>query len=106
MKGVRLDLTRGVEAALNELAEAAKARTPVRSGGLRASCRVRVRADGLGGEAAYGAPYAIAQHENRGLRHPRGGQAKYLEDAARDAGVRERMLRALAEGVRAEWRTK
>ena len=42
MQSVRLDLTRGVKAALNELAEAAKARTPVRSCGLRASCRVRV----------------------------------------------------------------
>ena len=60
----------------------------------------QLQADGIGNSVQN------TEDQHQKDRHPRGGQAKYLEDAARDAGVRERMLRALAEGVRAEWRTK
>lgn len=60
----------------------AKARTPVRTGVLRASGMVTgPEADGtvtmsFGGAAE---AYAVEVHENMEMFHPRGGQAKFLE---------------------------
>ena len=93
-------LRRGAQGAL---AEASRERAPRKSGSLRASCRVETDADGRGGRVKYTAPYAAAQHENAGVRH-RDGQAKYLESAAKDPAVRERMLSALAAGLKEETR--
>lgn len=36
------------------------------------------------GQVAFTAPYAAVQHENLAYRHPRGGQAKYLEKPLKD----------------------
>lgn len=46
-------------------------------------------------ELGYGTVYAVAQHENRSFRHPRGGEAKYLEKAVRS--VSPRALKLLAQ---------
>jgi len=44
-------------------------------------------------EVGYSAPYAMFVHENLAARHPRGGQAKYLQDPARKyATVMGRMV--------------
>lgn len=96
-------LRRGVREALECLAAAAKAQTPVKSGQLQASCRTECHEDGRGGTVAFTAPYAAAQHENRRLRH-RNGQAGFLAEAARDPAVRGEMLQALARGLREELR--
>lgn len=96
-------LRRGAQGALEALAEASRERAPRKSGSLRASCRVETDAEGRGGRVRYTAPYAAAQHENAGVRH-RDGQAKYLESAAKDPAVRERMLSALAAGLKEETR--
>lgn len=59
-------------------------------------------ANGHGSEVVYTAPYAVYVHEDLTARHPRGGQAKYLEQPARrlaTSGEYRRIIRAaLAAG--------
>lgn len=59
-------------------------RAPVEFGVLRASAYVSPP-QGAGVEAdvelGYGTEYAVVQHERLDFRHPRGGEAKYLERA-------------------------
>jgi hypothetical protein len=61
---------------------------PVLTGRLIQSGRVsgpHVEGDGhIRMELDYLAPYALDQHENLNYKHPRGGQAKYLEQAVVD----------------------
>lgn len=53
-------------------------RTPVDEGTLRASAAVKP-VDAHTVEIGFHTPYATKQHEELGYRHPKGGQAKYLE---------------------------
>lgn len=50
-------------------------------------------------EVGFGTDYAVYQHEKTELRHPRGGQAKYLETATNERSAT--MLGSLAERTRA-----
>ena len=50
---------------------------PVDTGDLRGSAFAEV--DGLDGTVGFTEPYALRQHEEVGYRHPKGGEAKYLE---------------------------
>ena len=50
---------------------------PVDTGDLRGSAYSEVKK--LEGEVGFTEPYALRQHEDVSFRHPRGGQAKYLE---------------------------
>ena len=50
---------------------------PVDTGDLRGSA-YSVQA-GMGLEVGFTEPYAIKQHEEVGYRHPKGGEAKFLE---------------------------
>jgi len=50
---------------------------PIDTGDLRGSAYAEVKK--LEGEVGFIEPYALRQHEDMSLRHPRGGQAKYLE---------------------------
>jgi hypothetical protein len=51
---------------------------PVDTGDLRGSATSSVI--NLIGEVGFGEEYALEQHENLTFNHPRGGQAKYLEN--------------------------
>jgi len=72
--------------------EQMKARTPVKTGKLRASERIKVMVSSkkedirisllAGGPDV---PYARIIHEDRKLRHPNGGQAKYMESVILEA---------------------
>lgn len=53
-------------------------RTPIRDGPLRASGGTDVDDDTA--SVFFDTPYAARQHEEVGWRHPKGGQAKYLEN--------------------------
>ena len=73
-------------------------RVPVEFGVLRASHYV-APPDNAGTadvdvEVGFGTVYAVPQHERMDYRHPRGGQAKYLESAVR--AVEGRALDLLA----------
>jgi hypothetical protein len=98
------DLPTAAQQALRVEAEVemteAKARTPVRTGALRASGRVEALPGGaLGVRWAFGGPaidYAIEVHENLTAFHPV-GQAKYLESVLQESApyLLERVARRM-----------
>ena len=62
-------------------------RTPVEFGVLRSSAYTSPPTERLGEvsvEVGYGTKYAIFQHEDASLRHPRGGEAGFLRKAVED----------------------
>jgi hypothetical protein len=67
-----------LEKAATDLQSKAQLLAPVDMGDLRGSAFTEV----VGQEATVGftEPYATRQHEEVGYRHPKGGQAKYLEE--------------------------
>lgn len=68
-------------------------RTPIRDGPLRASGGTDVE-DGRA-SVYFDTPYAARQHEEVGWRHPKGGQAKYLETAVlEERGNAQRIVAA------------
>lgn len=71
----------GVEDVALDLQNKAVSLAPIDTGDLRRSgyTTFEQTADGYIGEIGFGTDYALAQHENLEYRHPRGGQAKYLE---------------------------
>lgn len=86
--------------------------TPVEFGVLRSSAYTSPPTkDGKGGfvvEVGFGTDYAVYQHESEGLKHPRGGRAKYLQAAVADASsgfierIRKRTLDFAERGVTAK----
>lgn len=70
----------GVYEASAHLQAAAMARAPIREGGLRSSA-VHTPTDG-GAEVSFNTVYANVQHEGLNFNHPRGGEARYLTNAA------------------------
>lgn len=58
-------------------------RAPVREGTLRASGESELVVDGDGATVllSFNTPYAARQHEETEWTHPKGGEAKYLENA-------------------------
>lgn len=91
LKNLEPAAKKGAEAGLfalgNNIMTEAKQRVPVDQGILRASGYVSPPEDGnvelgFGGAAS---AYAVKQHEDLTLRHPGGGQAKFLESAIDDA---------------------
>ncbi len=59
----------------------------------------RVRRDGRGYVIEFSTPYAARQHEDTRLRHPRGGGAKFLENAMK--GSTRDVERLVASEVKA-----
>lgn len=72
-------------------------RTPIDEGTLRRSAAVK-HVDEQTIQVGFHTPYAVKQHEELGYRHPKGGQAKYLESVLIDN--RETIMQLLAAGVR------
>lgn len=70
-----------VEAGRALEAEAAS-RAPIDQGDLRANTSVTQGERDV--HVTFHQGYAAVQHENESFNHPRGGEAKYLEGAARD----------------------
>lgn len=58
-------------------------RTPVDTGDLRGSgsTDIDVTESRVEGVVGYSAPYAVRVHEDMSMFHPRGGEAKFLENA-------------------------
>lgn len=73
---------RGVEEGARVIQSMAVERAPIRDGDLRNSAYIKpgqVREDYWARTVAFNIIYAARQHEETTWRHPRGGQAKYLE---------------------------
>lgn len=62
-----------------EILDRAQQKVPVDTGFLKSTGRIVQLEDGF--EVRYDADYAIYVHENLEAQHPRGGQAKFLEEA-------------------------
>jgi hypothetical protein len=91
----------GVRDALIDIGTRAADKAPVRDGYLRGSMTTDVIIyDGeLIGEVRFNEKYAAVQHERTEFKHPKGGEAKYLERAAieKREQVREKVGEALNE---------
>lgn len=74
---VREGGTTGVYLAAEHLVGVARALVPKDEGTLERSGAAAT--DGLQGVVSFDTPYAVIQHEALDFHHPRGGQAKYLE---------------------------
>lgn len=86
----------GVRAGTDAVARIAARDTPVLSGELRNS--QATDAQGPNGVITYTDSKAVAAHENLADRHPRGGHAKFLENALMEG--RSDFLAAVAQHVR------
>ncbi|MDU0864420.1 HK97 gp10 family phage protein [Actinomyces urogenitalis] len=78
------------------LRAAAVEQTPVDEGTLRRSASVSIDKDVAA--VSYNTPYAVRQHEELGYHHPKGGKAKYLEDALHENSDQIRAV--IAEHIR------
>ena len=79
--------------------------TPIDTGTLRRSGTVTEAPQDNVVYISFNTPYAVKQHEDLTLKHPRGGKAKYLEDPfKRNAGKVKRLaeLRVKAALARKE----
>ena len=79
----------GAEVILTEAIDEA----PFKSGTLRRSGTVTEAPQDNAVYISFNTPYAVKQHEDLTLKHPRGGKAKYLEDPfKRNAKKVERLV--------------
>jgi len=77
-----------------EVQREATRRAPVEFAVLRTSAYTTVpNLKEMASEVGFGTEYAIRQHEETNYQHPRGGEAKYLENAVnmRSAGMLQRL---------------
>jgi hypothetical protein len=72
----------GLNAALEHLLAASRARAPIEEGTLERSARADIDRAALRGVVSYDTPYAARQHEELTWRHDPGRTAKYLEGPA------------------------
>lgn len=75
---------KAIERGIKEIEVQTVPRTPIDTGALRRSITQSKTFSNLRGEIQPGKSgkprdYAVIQHENMGFKHPRGGEAKYLE---------------------------
>jgi hypothetical protein len=88
---------KGLSTVGKETLKRAREKVPVRTGKLRRSGRVVE--DDLSVTVKFTSPIAWLIHERTGWKHPNGGQAKYLENAALEVDVRK----AVTDAVRAHF---
>ncbi|CAB0494877.1 hypothetical protein BKD80_05820 [Corynebacterium diphtheriae] len=88
---------RGVKDAAELLRDHAVQLTPILQGDLRAAMTVDDGTTDHSAMVGNNLVYAARQHEETGWSHPRGGQAKYLEDAAeqKQAQIADTIARAV-----------
>lgn len=87
-----------------EILRASVIRTPVEFGVLRSSAYAAPvrREKSVGVELGFGTDYAIFVHERTDLRHPRGGEAKFLERSIDEAlqGYAGRLAKRIVENAK------
>ena len=71
--------TRGLIKGAEHLRGVAQQLAPIDEGTLRNSAAITVQSAARVA-VSFNTPYAVKQHEEVGYRHPKGGQAKYLEE--------------------------
>ena len=87
-----------LQAAGEDIRQRANAIAPRRTGAMVGSSQVSV--EGNRARVSYGVRYARIQHDATGFRHPRGGQARFLAEAAQDGRSAEVLRQAFINGLR------
>ncbi len=77
----RAGAARGLVLATEHTLGVARSRVPIEEGTLERSGSASVDEGALTGAVSFDTPYAVRQHEDLGLKHDAGRQAKYLESA-------------------------
>jgi hypothetical protein len=85
-KEIKQAAKQGVTEVSLDLCGKSKQLAPVDTGDLRGSGYAKVDdvPTGIKGEVGFVTPYALVQHETLWFRHPKGGQAKYLEQPTKE----------------------
>lgn len=100
LEGAPEQTMEGVRDAVADIGARAAEKAPVDTGALRGSMSTAVELNGdqITGEIRFTEKYAAKQHEDVSLRHPQGGEAKYLEKAALEkyGQIREKVGAALS----------
>lgn len=94
---------------MHEVEAEATRRAPVEFAVLRGSAyTVPPTSKSLTTETGFGTVYAARQHEELGWNHPRGGEAKYLENAyrARSNGMLQRLAKYIMRLVERDVKTE
>ena len=86
-----------LQAAGEDIRQRSCAIAPKRSGAMVGSSQVAVEGNRV--RVSYGVAYARIQHDARGFHHPRGGQARFLAEAAQDGRSAEVMRQAFINGL-------
>lgn len=95
---LKQELADAINESLKNVWAEAWVRTPYLTGALRGSYKeYKARPDELIGILTPTKEYALKQHEHLEYRHPRGGEAKYLENAikARQEQIKSNFFRAI-----------
>ncbi|WP_122262226.1 hypothetical protein [Ornithinimicrobium cerasi] len=95
-QAVREGGERGIVLATEHIAGVATQKAPIEEGILRGTGAASQ--DGLVGAVSFDTPYAARQHEELDWNHPRGGEAKYLENAMNQEAGTARAL--IAQAIR------
>jgi lipoate-protein ligase A len=76
----------GIEDSAFDLENKASQLAPLDTGDLRGSSKTDIEVSGkkVEGKVSFNEPYALDQHEDLQFNHPRGGQAKYLEQPLKE----------------------
>jgi hypothetical protein len=78
---MRKGAARGLALAAEHVLGEARKRVPIEEATLERSGAVSSDPENLRAAVTFDTPYAVAQHEDMGLRHDAGREAKYLENA-------------------------
>lgn len=79
---VTRSVRRGITETMREVKEKAVEDAPLDTGALKESVRINYNKNSI--SISFNTPYAAVQHERLDFNHPKGGKAKYLEDAFND----------------------
>lgn len=96
-KGMHQAAARGVALAAEHVLGEAKKRVPIEEATLERSGAVSTDPENLRAAVTFDTPYAVRQHEDMGMKHDEGREAKYLENAmnAETGTVREIIARTI-----------
>lgn len=95
-KGTEKEVGKELDDIRLDLEGEAKRRAPVKTGDLKGSGFSE--RDGLDVTVGFTEPYALRQHEELEYEHPKGGEAKYLENPFKERV--NKYIRAVGEAVR------
>lgn len=98
--GMKAAAARGVALAAEHVLGEARKRVPIEEATLERSGAVSTDPANLRAAVTFDTPYAVVQHEDMGLKHDAGREAKYLENAMN--AERETVQQIIAQAIKGE----